>query len=41
MFTAGGGHLFLGWRIGRAGVLAVVGALAGLTATWGSRLHSG
>ncbi|WP_078946406.1 DMT family transporter [Streptomyces sp. NRRL B-3648] len=31
VFTAGGGRLFLGERIGRAGVLAVAGALAGLT----------
>ncbi|MFI0234908.1 DMT family transporter [Streptomyces sp. NPDC017086] len=31
VFTAAGGRLFLGERIGRAGVLAVAGALAGLT----------
>ncbi|MFF8619191.1 DMT family transporter [Streptomyces sp. NPDC015350] len=31
VFTAAGGRLFLGERIGRAGVLAVGGALAGLT----------
>ncbi|MET8554435.1 EamA family transporter [Streptomyces sp. NPDC004959] len=31
VFTAAGGRLFLGERVGRAGVLAVTGALAGLT----------
>ncbi|MGW7276203.1 DMT family transporter [Streptomyces sp. NPDC054864] len=31
VFTAAGGRWFLGERIGRAGVLAVAGALAGLT----------
>ncbi|WP_369181375.1 DMT family transporter [Streptomyces mutabilis] len=31
VFTAAGGRLFLGERIGRAGALAVAGALAGLT----------
>jgi DME family drug/metabolite transporter len=31
VFTAAGGRLFLGERIGRSGVLAVAGALAGLT----------